>query len=1070
MFEHGEGGLCRIIQRRIRKAQPERMVVSDAPVNSCLHLLFEEQARKSPRATALVDTETEMTYEELDWRAERFASYLRGEGISHDEVVGVYMERCADFVVACLAVLKAGGAFLPLELAYPAALLGDVIADAEPRVVLTHRHYAERLPRTQARLCLDENWEETVESAAPKDEDEIACGPDNLVFVAYSSGTTGKPKGVENPHRAAVGSYLWRFGISDYGPGDRVGCNVFFIWEMFRPLLRGATTVVIPDDVIYDPRGLVQFLEEQRITETLMTPSLLGAVLNASGPEIGDRLSALRVLWLNGEVVTKTLARRAMRLLPGTRVLNVYSISETHEVAAGDLRDLVENASATYCPVGRPLDPERLYLLDEQRQPVPEGVAGELYVGGDTLARGYVKLPELTAQRFVEDPFSPEEGARMYRTGDKARLLSGGSLEVLGRVDFMVKVRGYSIELGAVEAAIERRLAVRSCVVAAEGEEGEDKRLVAYLVPSSDASEQGGRYAGWSIDPRTGRSPEIRRRLQESLPHYAIPAVFVEIEELPLQDTTGKVDRGQLPPPPARVSAAASDPSEHAGALSPEAPRHQKEAVLIRLWEDVLRLEEGDVRRDDHFFDIGGHSLAAAQLVSSVDGVFGVRLSMREFLDSPTVTGMCEVLETRQRHGGGDRETASGERPLGPDLRAEAVLEPEIRPEQSHAGSLHDARCVFLTGATGFLGAFLLDALLSRTEAEIHCLVRPPKEDADPAASISANLRRYGLWRPEHARRIVPIVGDLSEPLLGMAGDNFDALARGVDAVIHAGAVVNMIYPYSALKPPNVDGTREVLRLACLHKTKPVHHISTNGIFAPGTPLCREDAALDSLADAREDGYGQSKWVAEKLVWEAAERGLPVRVYRPGNISGHSDTGASNPRDFQGALISEAIRLGQAPRMDGWRMEMTPVDFVAHAICHIAGEPGTAGQVFHLADPNPVPAERVFDWIQDLGYPLERLDYKDWLEALRRSSRETDDSIVGGILGGAPETHELWDGNVYDDSNTREALQGSGLRRPQINASLLRVYACRFVEEGLVAMPEPSEEDRTASLEGVRHR
>ncbi len=1048
------------------------MVVNDGPLNSCLHLLFEEQARKSPRATALVDIETELTYEELDRRAERLASYLRAEGISHDEVVGVYMERCADFVVACLAILKAGGAFLPLELAYPAALLGEVIADSEPRLVITHGHYAERLPQSQTRLCLDEGWEEAVESGVPKGKDEIACGPDNLVFVAYSSGTTGKPKGIENPHRAAVGSYLWRFGISDYGPGDRVGCNVFFIWEMFRPLLRGATTVVIPDDVIYDPRGLVQFLEEQRITETLMTPSLLGAVLNASGPEIGNRLSALRVLWLNGEVVTKTLARRAMRLLPGTRVLNVYSISETHEVAAGDLRDLVENASAKYCPVGRPLDPERLYLLDEKMQPVPQGTAGELYVGGDTLARGYVNLPELTAQRFLKDPFSPEEGARMYRSGDKARLLPDGSLEVLGRVDFMVKVRGYSIELGAVEEAIERRLAVRSCVVVAEGEEGEDKRLVAYLVPSSDASEHGGRYAGWSIDPRTGRSPEIRRHLQESLPHYAVPAVFVEIEELPLQDTTGKVDRGQLPPPPARVSADAFDPSEHAEALSPGVSRHEKEALLIRLWEDVLRLEEGDVRRDDNFFDIGGHSLAAAQLVSSVDGAFGVRFSMREFLDTPTVAGMREALEARQRRGGDGRETAGREWSPRPDLRAEAVLEPGIRAEQAHAGGLLDARRIFLTGTTGFLGAFLLDALLSRTEAEIHCLVRPRKgEDADPAASVCANLQRYGLWRQEHAWRIVPVVGDLSEPLLGMSGDGFDALARRVDLVIHAGAVVNMIYPYSALKSPNVDGTREVLRLACLHKTKPVHHVSTNGIFAPGTPLCREDADLDSLADAREDGYGQSKWVAEKLAWEAAERGLPVCVYRPGNISGHSVTGASNPRDFQRALIAEVLRLGRAPRVDGWRMEMTPVDFVAHAICHIAGKPETAGQVFHLADPNPVPAERVFDWLEEIGYPLERLDYKDWLKALQESSWETDDSIVGGILGGAPETHELWDGNVYDDSNTREALHGSGLRRPRINASLFRNYARRFVEEGLVAAPpEPSEGDRMASLEGVRHR
>jgi amino acid adenylation domain-containing protein/thioester reductase-like protein len=1017
----------------------------------CLHQLFEEQARRTPRALALVDVQSELTYEELDRRAEHLAAHLKSVGVRPDEVVGVYMERCAEYVVACLAALKSGGAFLPLELAYPAPLLGEVLADAGPRIVLTHEHYAERLPRGQARLCLGEGWDETIGTGVSGDEREPKPGPDNLVFVSYSSGTTGKPKGIANPHRAAVHSYLWRFGISDYGPGDRVGCNVFFIWEMFRPLLRGATTCVIPDDVIYDPEALIRFLEEYGITEVLMTPSLLGTVLNAGGPDVGNRLSSLRVLWLNGEVVTKTLARRVLAVLPETRVFNVFSASETHEVAAGDLRDLIDDNSATYCPVGRPMDPDHLYLLDEDMQPVPEGTAGELYVGGDCLARGYVNRPELTAQRFVEDPFSSEEGARMYSTGDKARLLPNGSLEVLGRVDFMVKVRGYSIELGAVEAAIERCLAVRSCVVVAEGEEGEDKRLVAYLVPSPDPDEREGRYAGWRIDPKTGRSPEIRRRLQENLPHYAIPAVFVEMEALPLQDTTGKVDRRQLPQPPARVESTPNS-LEHAEVLSADAPRHDKEVLLVRLWEDVLRLEEGDVRRDDDFFDVGGHSLAAAQLLSSVDGAFGVRLSMRALLENPTVKGMCDEIEARQRWEE-DQSQASRVRP-DLDLRAEAVLEPEIAPERADldVATLQDARRVFLTGATGFLGAFLLDALLSRTNAEIHCLVRPRKgEQHDPMEPIRANLRRYGLWEPGQARRIVPVAGDLGEPLLGMSEKDFDALAREMDVVIHNGAIVNMAYPYGALEPVNVGGTREVLRLACLHKTKPVHHVSTNGIFAPGTPVCREDAGLDALAEAREDGYGQSKWVAEKLVWQAAERGLPVTVYRPGNISGHSADGTSNPRDFQGALIAESLRLGLAPEVDGWCMEMTPVDFVSHTICHLAGDPVARGRVFHLADPNPVPARRIFDWIEELGYPLGRLPYPDWLEALHASPRPVADSddVIGAVVqGAAPETHELWDGNTYDDSNTRRALLGSGLRRPQIEASLIGNYVSYFAEQG----------------------
>ena len=745
------------------------------------------------------------------------------------------------------------------------------------------------------------------------------------------------------------------------------------------------------------------------------------------------------MLWLNGEVVTKTLARRVLSLLPGTRVLNVYSCSETHEVAAGELRELAESPRSTYCPVGRPMDPSRLYILDRERREVPVGEAGELFVGGDCLARGYLGLPEKTEESFPPDPFSPAEDARMYRTGDKARILSDGNLEILGRTDFMVKIRGYSVELGAVEAAIGDRLAVRACVVIADGEEGTDKRLVAYLVPASE-DERGERYAGWNLDPRTGRSSEIRHHLQDSLPHYAIPATFVEVEGLPLHEVSGKVDRARLPDPPARITKT-SDPEEPVRKLPADASRSEKEYLLARAWEEVLRLERDEVRLDDNFFDLGGHSLAAAQLSSRVEEAFGVHVSMGSFLEDPTVGGLCDRIEALQRDG-------HGERPSRPDLRAEAALDPEIVP-QGDGVPLSEAGGVFLTGATGFLGAFLLDALLRETQAEVHCLVRPRE---DPSVPIHENLRRYGRWWSEAERRVVPVAGDLGEPLFGMTEEAFGELAREVDVVIHAGAVVNLIYPYEALALANVGGTREVLRLACLNGTKPVHHVSTNGIFPAGQGLCEEDVDLDALADAREDGYGQSKWVAEKLVREAGGRGLPVRVYRPGNISGHSVTGASNPRDFLGALIAESLRIGAAPELEGWHMEMTPVDFVAGTICHLASDPEASGSVFHLANPDPPAASEIFSCFEDLGYRLERLPYPEWLAAQRQSSRRDDD--VGGVLGGTSTgEHEIWDGNLYDDRNTRRALEGSGLERPVTDGALLERYARDFAQQGLAEPP-----------------
>lgn len=1013
-----------------------------APGDHCLHELFAEQVRTRPDAPALVDATTALTYAELDRRAERLATCLRAAGVGRDELVGVLMERRAEYVIACLAALKAGGSFLVLELAYPPELLAEVMDDARPRVVVTLAAHAGRLEPGQPRIVLDGDDGGVLDArrVVAADLGDRRPSPESLAFVSYSSGTTGRPKGIANPHRAAVRSYLWRFGVSDQRPGDRVACNVFFIWEMLRPLLRGATTYVIGDDVIYDPVALVAFLRDHRITETLMTPSLLETVLARVGSTLATQLPDLRVLWLNGEIVTRTLAVRVLAALPSVRVLNVYSASETHEIAAGDLRDLID-LETTYCAVGRPLDSRHTYVLDPDGESVAPGSEGELYVGGDCLAREYLNLPDRTAAAFVADPHATSPGARMYRTGDRARFVGDGVLEVTGRVGSMVKIRGYSIEPGAVEAALEQTLAIRAGAVVAAGDEGGDKRLVAYVVRESATSAIGDRARDWAID-RSGHSPGARRALGERLPHYMVPAVFVEVDVLPVH-SSGKVDLERLPPPPA--------PAARAAVADADAVPSSLQA-LAEVWATVLDMVPGDIGPAEDFFDLGGHSLAVAELAAALADTFGVDVPLADLVARPTLLGHRDIVRAARRGG------ATAVVVDGADLRREATLDATVRPgiADGRAG-VADARDILLTGATGFLGGFLLDALARTTQARLLCLVRAPAMDDRSGAAmrrLRVSLEERGLWRPDVADRVTVVAGDLQVPRLGLSGSAFDALAAEVDTIVHAGAHVNLMYPYAALRDVNVGGTREVLRLAT-HRgaATPVHHVSTSGVLPPSPSRWREDAPLDEAADDVAGGYGQSKWVAEQLVHTAAERGLPVRIYRPGTLSGHSVSGIANPDDLLGAIISESLHLGYAPDVDGWDIEMTPVDHVSDAIAALATDDRAAGPVFHLADPDPLPAQALFDRFARLGYPTRRVGWDDWVRRWRHERSDATAAPAAVLRGGMPSAEELLGATILDDALTRADLERHGLRRPGLDDDVLSVYARYFRARGWLATP-----------------
>ena len=972
-----------------------------------LHDLFKAQAMETPDEPAIVFGHERMSYGQLDHTTDVLAAYLRNCGVSTDDPVGIFMETCLEYIVASIGTLKAGAAFMPMALDSPEPLLRAIVAESQPKVVVTKSQYLSKLDGFSGTQILsidsDHSWRSFCSAT---------CGNrvtgDNLAFIPYTSGTTGDPKGVMLTGNSIVSSYFSRYKFSSYSVGVRVACNIFFAWEFLRPLLKGGTVYVIPDDIVFLPRSLTAFISEHRISEMLFTPSLLQGVLNSAELEIlRAQLSSLRVVWLNGEVVPTSLLKLALSVLPdAVRVFNTYSISETHDVCTVELTDLCVDGMDV-CPVGFPMDGVTVRVLPEGRSAFTSSGAGELFIGGRGLAQGYLKRPDLDSEKFVR-----WNGEKYYATGDLAEIDESGMTTIIGRDDSMVKIRGYSVYLGAIEEALRNHCDVRDAAVLAETEDETNKRLVAYVVRSSQAT--------WNVDARSGTSRDLRRLLERYLPLYMVPSRFVELDVLPVNRQTGKLERESLPKPRERRTMV-----EGRTPLRKDATAAERQLALRDLWGGTLDVDRDSLEDDWNFFDLGGHSLAGLELTLGIEQTFGIELSGTEIYEHPSIRELAAHLE---RRGSYMKSRFS--------LANDSVLAPEISPKGSAKTTrLSEASSVLVTGATGFLGAFLLAELLGTTgqSTRYYCLVRDRgSEQGGTGNRILETLKSYGLFRQSMEGRIVPVPGDVSKPQMGLDNERYQELAEEIDLIFHCAASVNYAYPYTVAKPHTVGGTTEVLRFACTARTKTLQYISSNGVFPGGDddPYL-ENSQIDVFVDRMEGGYNQAKWVAERLVWSAVSRGLPASLYRPGNIGHHSSAGTVNPNDFQSLIIKACARAGCAPLVPDWRFEMTPVDFLATAIAKFSDEPAHLGRVYNVVQQDPVLADSVFAHMENRGYVTDRVSLADWTSRLQEmADRENDLEL--GVLVRSLESVEgyLSDTSSYDISKFSKALAETGLTIP----------------------------------------
>ena len=586
------------------------------PSKRCIHELFEQVVELAPDQIAVIYEGKRVTYDELNRRANQLANCLIELGVRPDELIGILMERSVEMVVSLLAVLKAGGAYVPMDPAYPRERLAHMTENSRVKVLICQERLGNLVEVQGGRIVWIDRDSAEIDGFS-QENPATRLGEENLAYVIYTSGSTGKPKGAMNRHGSIANRLLWMQHQYQLHCDDRVLQKTPFsfdvsVWEFFWPLLTGATLVVAKPGGHQDSEYLLNLIEREQITTVHFVPSMLQVFLEEQNLR---RSGSLRQVMCSGEALSKELAERFHQRIDA-KVHNLYGPTE----AAVDVTfcectpELIERG----VPIGRPIANTQIYILDRNLQPMPVGLAGELYIGGANLARGYFDRPELTAETFIANPFG-NAGERLYRTGDLAKFREDGNIDYCGRIDHQVKIRGFRIELGEIEAALEEQRGVREAIVIAREDKFGDKRLVGYVVPIEDSE----------VD-----SKHLRKKLQEKLPEYMIPSTIVIVQAIPLSPN-GKADRRLLPAP-----------DEAANEHEYVAPRTSAEQIIAGVWEEVLAIERPSV--EQNFFEIGGHSLLGAQIISRLRASFRIDIPLKALFESPTIAGLAERVEALQ--------------------------------------------------------------------------------------------------------------------------------------------------------------------------------------------------------------------------------------------------------------------------------------------------------------------------------------------------------------------------------------------------------------------------------------
>lgn len=958
------------------------------PANCCIHQLFEQHAKQDPHAVALINNTCTLSYGELNQRANALAYQLIEQGVKAEEVVAICADRSPEMIVGILAILKAGGAYLSLPHDIAAERLKFMLDDAKPVVILAE----------QATLALFQGCG-IPHHLLPQTDAVVSAwanpGPQltrhNLAYVIYTSGSTGNPKGVLVEHGNLVQQMVTWCQQWSLGKQDKVlqFCNTTFdvsVSEIFSALTSGATLVLRDDQWLAGSTDFWQLCHQYGISYLDIPYQFWRKLCEESD---GPLPPALRLVCISGEAAAPEMLERWLKRYPAKpELVNCYGPTETtitatiHSPKLGG--DHIE-------AIGRPTANIRIYLLSPEGLVVPRGVIGEVYIGGPGVTRGYLNLPEMTSERFLPDPFNPVIGSRMYRTGDLASYLADGRLQFHGRNDHQVKIRGFRIELGEIETQLNGHLQVKEALVLALDHKG-SKRLIAYMVAAPGAA---------PLEPMA-----VRQYLQNRLPDYMIPAAYVLLDKMPLTPN-GKLDRKALP-----------EPRESAFLLQPyEAPVSVLESLIADTWQTLLGVAQ--VGRYDHFFELGGHSLLAVSTVNLINQAIEDRIGVSDIFIAPTVKQLALRIKSQTRSS----EVVN--------LHQYAQLPEDIQPL---SGGHKQGSAILLTGATGFVGRFLLRELLDATPGKIYCLVRGQSR-ADSLQRLKSILDEWSLWQEGDEHRIIAIQGDIKQPQLGMDEQTYASVSKDVGVIFHSAVSMNHLESFEMAYQANIAGLIELLRLATQGTNKILNFASTLNVFSPmtqtGHRVVNETTSIQNERHITSQGYVASKWIGEAIVNLAVTRGIACNIFRLGLITADSELARYDELQGFYRLFKSSIQMGMAFDDVYGDIELTPVDFTAKALARLGGIFNPAENIFHLSNLRKIPRRDFIKQLNEhLPQPMAVVSYRQWLQEARRRYQK------GEVLPITPLIQDMMMSSDQDLDNFYHSQQAITLSYDSINTMI----------------------------------